>query len=64
MPVVARAFFVPVRAGAGGGDGHGEGIQEAPLFCLVPICLTALGCLVLFFFADEVHDLLKPLVTP
>ena len=35
---------------------------EAPLFCLVPICITALGCFALFFYADGVHDLLAPLV--
>jgi multicomponent Na+:H+ antiporter subunit D len=61
MPVVARAFFVPLpEAGAGA---HGAGLQEAPLFCLVPICLTSLGCLALFFYADELYELLKPMVT-
>ena len=40
-----------------------EGIKEAPLFCLVPMCLTALGCPVLFFYADELYELLLPLVS-
>jgi multicomponent Na+:H+ antiporter subunit D len=29
------------------------GIKEAPLFCLVPLCLTAFGSLVLFFFHES-----------
>ena len=37
-------------------------MKEAPLFCLLPICFTALGCVVLFFFADDVRALLAPLV--
>ena len=63
MPVVGRAFFVPVEASAG--DPHGrEGIHEAPLFCLVPICATALGCVALFFYAEELYRLLEPITGP
>jgi multicomponent Na+:H+ antiporter subunit D len=61
MPVVARAFFLPLPDASGGGQP--EGIKEAPLFCLVPMCLTALGCPVLFFYADELYELLLPLVS-
>jgi len=71
MPVVARAFFVPVPVPAaapssGDGSAHGhapDGFHEAPWFCLVPTCLTAFGCVVLFFYADEIYQLLLPLVT-
>jgi multicomponent Na+:H+ antiporter subunit D len=65
MPIVARAFFVPAPA-AGVVHGHddGEGIREAPLFCLVPICATALGCLALFFYAEEIYELLEPIAVP
>ncbi|MEE2664809.1 MAG: monovalent cation/H+ antiporter subunit D family protein [Myxococcota bacterium] len=62
MPLVARAFFAPLPD-----QGVGEqrpGIREAPLFCLIPICLTALGSPALFFYADDLYELLKPLVTP
>ena len=46
-------------------DGNGGStIQEAPLFCLVPICVTAAGCLVLFFFADDLYRFLTPLILP
>ncbi len=44
LPIVYRAFFAQPPADAPGG------IQEAPLFCLVPLCLTAFGSLLLFFF--------------
>jgi len=55
MPIVVRGFFFadpePV-----------EGIREAPIFCVVPLCVTAVGCIALFFFADEVQRLLLPIV--
>ncbi|MCH8333678.1 30S ribosomal protein S17 [Candidatus Sumerlaeota bacterium] len=30
-------------------------MREAPWLCVVPLCLTALGCLALFFFADPLY---------
>jgi multicomponent Na+:H+ antiporter subunit D len=46
-------------------DPHGQKcgwqIQEAPLFCVVPLCLTALGCIVLFFYADRLYAFLQPI---
>ena len=45
-------------------DDSPAAIREAPLWCVVPLCLTAAGCVVLFFFADSVYALLHPLVTP
>lgn len=64
MPIAARAFFVPTATGA---DDHyaeetGEsGIREAPIFCVVPLCVTALGCLILFFAGGEIYELLEPM---
>ena len=56
MPIVARAFFAPPR------DGGGEpGLREAPLLCVVPLCLTALGCIALFFGAEPILALLRPM---
>jgi len=46
LPIVYRAFFAEPPADAV------IGIKEAPLFCLIPICLTALGSLALFFFHE------------
>ena len=66
MPVVVRGFFRPPTA-----DGHddqdGEGspkIREAPLLCVIPPVLTGIGCVVLFFYADDIYRLLMGIVTP
>jgi multicomponent Na+:H+ antiporter subunit D len=56
LSIVARAFFLPER-----GHGHGEaqGIHEAPLACVVPLSLTALFCIVLFFQIDAIEALIS-----
>ena len=73
IPLVGRAFlFAPdpkgsredsselaIDAGPGEEPGFLSNIREAPLLCLVPLCATALGCLVLFFFAPQIYDLLR-----
>ncbi len=57
VPIAVRGFFyAPV------GSSRNPGIAEAPLFCLVPLCLTAAGCIALFFFADPIYRLLLPIV--
>jgi multicomponent Na+:H+ antiporter subunit D len=62
IPVAARAFL-PAGGAQNGADATGGGwrIQEAPLFCVVPLCFTALGCVVLFFYADRLYAFLQPL---
>jgi multicomponent Na+:H+ antiporter subunit D len=58
MPIAVRGFFsAPAE-----GDGK-SGIHEAPMFCLVPICITAAGCLLLFFLADDIYRLLEPITS-
>ena len=52
-PIVVRGFFFAPLGTSGPTP-----IREAPLFCVVPLCVTALGCVVLFFFADEIYRLL------
>jgi multicomponent Na+:H+ antiporter subunit D len=44
------------------GHDQGSGIREAPLWMVIPLCITALGTLVLFFMADALYQLLAPLV--
>ncbi len=56
MPIVARAFFLPPAD-----KDQKPGIQEAPLLCLIPLCITAVGGVALFFFADELYRLLAPI---
>jgi multicomponent Na+:H+ antiporter subunit D len=65
IPVAARAFLpAPLARAAASNDPDREGgwrIEEAPLFCVVPLCFTALGCVVLFFYADRLYAFLQPL---
>ena len=53
VPPVVRAFVLPPR------DDHGSGIREAPLLCVVPLCVTAFGALALFGLAGSLRDLLS-----
>jgi multicomponent Na+:H+ antiporter subunit D len=53
LPPVLRGFFarpaVPIM-----------GIHEAPVACVLPLALTAAGCVALFFFADLPYALILP----
>jgi multicomponent Na+:H+ antiporter subunit D len=56
LPIVARGFFLaPV------GEKRGA-IREAPLPCLIAICVTAFLCVVLFFQAGRIEQLLAGMV--
>ncbi len=61
MPVVVNAFFraPPEDEPGGGPDGA---IHEAPLLCVLPPVLTGIGCIVLFFYADDIYNLLTGIV--
>ena len=59
IPVAARAFVAGGPEAAGGQGG--EAIREAPAFCVAPLCLTAFGCLALFFAADDIAAFLAPI---
>ena len=69
IPVVARGFFLPApsaniaaqSAGAAAVPADPGGIHEAPLLCVLAPCLTAAGCIALFFFADPIYRLLAPI---
>ncbi|MFC1499513.1 monovalent cation/H+ antiporter subunit D family protein [Candidatus Zixiibacteriota bacterium] len=71
MPVVARGFFRPLPEGE---DSHGEhndhgdqgsprtgvaGWDLAPLLCWLPPVITAIGCIILFFSAQGIYELLS-----
>ncbi|MEL6746463.1 MAG: proton-conducting transporter membrane subunit, partial [Pseudomonadota bacterium] len=56
MPIVARAFFLPLP---GSDPDAPVAMKEAPVACLIPLCLTAFACLVLFFTAGSVTDLIQ-----
>jgi multicomponent Na+:H+ antiporter subunit D len=56
IPIVVRAFFRPLPAG------EPDTMKEAPLLMLLPLCTTALACIAVFFYADEVYRLLAPVM--
>jgi multicomponent Na+:H+ antiporter subunit D len=78
LPVVGRGFFSKSVEGAGGHGvpqpqsvgaaaapgSFLSGIREAPAFCVVPLCITAAGCIVLFIYGDALYRLLEPMVRP
>jgi multicomponent Na+:H+ antiporter subunit D len=67
MPVVGRAFFFPPTshrepdpgADKAPGGGFWSTLNEAPALCVVPLCATAVGCVLLFFYAPDVLRLLQ-----
>lgn len=71
LPPVIRAFLLsPLKTitmimvtNSPHGVGHRFGLAEAPLFCLVPLCLTAIGTVLLFFFVDPIRGLIQSVFT-
>lgn len=63
LPIVARGFFAPSPAADSpdSSQATAAAIREAPLACVAPLCLTAFGCLWLFFQADSLYALLAPI---
>ncbi|MEE2997797.1 MAG: monovalent cation/H+ antiporter subunit D family protein [Pseudomonadota bacterium] len=73
IPVFARGFFGPREEEeaqmADHQSEHGPGytksrgrIAEAPLLCVIPLWVTAIGCIALFLYADRLFALLAPIV--
>ncbi len=57
LPVALRAFFKAPNSEI---DNTSTKIQEAPLACVVPLCLTALATLLLFFYIQPIYDFIAP----
>ncbi len=54
MPIVGRAYFKPLP--------EGDHSHEASWMVVVPLCLTAAGCVVLFAMGDAIYKLILPVV--
>lgn len=52
IPIVIKAFFEQPSE-----EDKVDGIAEAPLACVIPLCCTALGCVALFIFPGFLHSL-------
>lgn len=61
LPIGLRAFFKPPDPAQ---TAVRSGIQEAPLACLIPLCATAAGTLLLFFYIQPIYDFLYPVFNP
>lgn len=57
LPIVGRGFFRPLPA-EDAAHATANTIQEAPLNCVVPLCVTATGCVALFAFGGAIYDYL------
>lgn len=53
LPIVFRGFF------SSSGDEEQQGLQEAPMLCLLPLVITAGISIVLFFFPGLFEDLTR-----
>ncbi|MDG1513945.1 MAG: proton-conducting transporter membrane subunit [Mariniblastus sp.] len=56
IPIPIRAFMTPA------GEAPMK-FKEAPMMCVVPLCITAVGSVALFFFGNEIYDVLLPIAT-
>lgn len=54
VPIPIQAFLTPEGE-------QPQAFKEAPLMCVVPLCLTAIGSVLLFFFADPIYQVLLPI---
>jgi multicomponent Na+:H+ antiporter subunit D len=65
LPVAARALFLPPRVapavGAAGADVP-DGLERHYWLVVLAPVLTAAGTIVLFFYADRIEDLIRPIV--
>jgi multicomponent Na+:H+ antiporter subunit D len=59
FPIVYRGFFAPAPTGDSAG-----GIREAPLFCLLPLSVTALCSVLLFFYPSVFLQLVQRALFP
>ena len=54
IPVSIRGFMTPPNQ-------KPMTYREAPLMCVVPLCVTAIGSIALFFFAENIYEWLLPI---
>jgi multicomponent Na+:H+ antiporter subunit D len=56
MPIVGKAFF------GSNSDIALKKYNEAPILCWLPPVITAVGCIILFFYAGILQDFLTPII--
>ena len=66
IPVAVRAFMPAPGQSSDSGSSDGDTawrIDDAPMLCVVPLCITAIGCFVLFLYADSLFAFLQPIAS-
>jgi len=58
LPLVAKGFFLRDKEND---KLAANGIAEAPFWCVAPPVFTAIGCVVLFFYAGDIAAFLAPI---
>lgn len=61
LPIALRGFFKPLDPTM---DNWSPSIKEAPLACVLPLCITALCTFLLFFYMQHIYDFLYPAFNP
>ena len=61
LPVALRGFFKPSDPAL---DNWTPAIKEAPMACVIPLCITALCTFLLFFYMQSIYDFLYPAFNP
>lgn len=62
IPIVVRAFLPdPAIDNEKLESKVGWHIEEAPLLCVIPLCVTAFSCIILFFLANSIFTFLQPI---
>ena len=64
MPMVGRAYFSRPQKKAPSHWPSSRKWSEGPWLCVLPPMATALGCIALFFYADDVYRLLQGMAGP
>jgi multicomponent Na+:H+ antiporter subunit D len=56
VPIPIQAFLTPKGT-------EPQKFKEAPMMCVIPLCVTAVGSVLLFFFAESIYEILLPITT-
>lgn len=57
LPIPFRAFFPGTETSSGN-----SGIKEAPLPSLIALCITTIGCVILFLYPQPLYELAKAIL--
>jgi len=64
LPIPIRAFYSSSDSSKVLNHHAQEGIQEAPLACLIAIAITTVGCVALFLFPNGLYELVSLINQP